>query len=179
MNDNLDHMFDTFKHEALTHEEREHMRAHLRRLMSDHPVRAPLSVRVVAAIKSPFGVRPVFVRSLSFAFALVLIVGIGAFAPQLEMNTQTAFQAPSDATANTLSVQSIGGNTVETTYASPSGLHAPGERISHSADETQAGVTSAFSAHMSMKAVGYEMQSATSTATSTASTTVSSYDEKK
>ncbi|MCE9541733.1 DUF5667 domain-containing protein [Candidatus Kaiserbacteria bacterium] len=63
---------------SLTHNERAHMRNSLRAYMSEHPVRAPLRLRILDALSGYGSTGRSFGALASSALALALVVGIGS-----------------------------------------------------------------------------------------------------
>lgn len=77
----LETLFDPIKHASLSESERVRMRNELSLFMTEHPARAPISVRMREAVQSYSSVFEYisvsYTRPLGAAFALVLVVGIG------------------------------------------------------------------------------------------------------
>ncbi len=77
MTRDVEHIFEDLKRQGLTDSERARLRNELSLYMSEHPLRAPLSVRMLDAIENWSMPSFAYTRVLSAALALVLVVGIG------------------------------------------------------------------------------------------------------
>jgi hypothetical protein len=78
MEDNLNDIFDPIKDASLTESERISMRNNVVSFMEAHPVRQPLAIRIrETAITYIQYFNSGAMRPVSFAFALVLVVGVG------------------------------------------------------------------------------------------------------